>query len=80
ATQPSGACEALSSDTQLILSKTSLTQKLFGDWAVLVENSSESIALAIASLSPESLNLSRDREQWNRAVKQEIRQLYDYIE
>jgi hypothetical protein len=80
ATQPSGACEALSSDTQLILSKTSLTQKLFGDWAVLVENSSESIAKAIASLSPKSLNLSRDREQWNRAVKQEIRQLYDYIE
>jgi glycosyltransferase involved in cell wall biosynthesis len=79
ATQPSGACEALSSNTQLIISKTSLTQKLFGEWAVLVDNSPTSIAQAIRSLSLQELDLSTYREQWNNQVQQEISNLVDYL-
>lgn len=75
ATQPSGACEALSSDTQLIISKTSLTQKMFGDWAVLVDNSVPSISSAIRALSVQHLDLSQYRQQWNTTVQQEIDEL-----
>ncbi len=80
ATQPSGACEALSSNTQLIISKTSLTQKLFGEWAVLVENSSESIIHAIKNLSLQELDLAPYREQWNASVQQEITRLIKLTE
>ncbi|WP_319422274.1 glycosyltransferase [Pleurocapsa sp. FMAR1] len=72
ATQPSGACEALSSDTQLVISKTSLTEKLFGEWAVLVENSSESIVNAIRELTLKKIDLGEYRQQWNKAVQEEI--------
>lgn len=80
ATQPSGACEALSSDTQLIISKTSLTQELFGDWAILVDNSKESIVRAVRTLSLKEIDLSNYRDRWNRSVKQEISNLYRYLE
>ena len=79
ATQPSGACEALSSNTQLIISKTSLTQKMFGEWAVLVENSVESIAPAIRALSVQNLDLSQDRDKWNDEVQQEINKLVETV-
>lgn len=79
ATQPSGACEALSSDTQLIVSKTSLTSNLFGKWAILVENSQESIVKAIKSLSCEKLDLLAYRQQWNNLVEKEIAELVEYI-
>ena len=79
ATQPSGACEALSSNTQLIISKTSLTEKLFGEWAVLVENSTESIAEAIRELSPQKLDLAAYRQQWNAAVETEIDRLLESV-
>lgn len=77
ATQPSGACEALSSNTQLVISKTSLTQKLFGEWAVLVENSTESVTSAIRALSNRELDLAIYRDQWNTLVRQEINRLVD---
>ena len=80
ATQPSGACEALSSDTQLIVSKTSLTEELFGEWAILVDNSKESIVRAVNSLSLKEIDLSDYRDRWNRSVKQEISNLYRYLE
>ncbi len=79
ATQPSGACEALSSDTQLIISKTSLTKKLFGEWAVLVDNSPASIVQAIRSLSLQELDLTAYRSQWNNQVQQEITKLVELI-
>ncbi len=79
ATQPSGACEALSSDTQLIISRTSLTQKLFGEWAILVDNSAESITEAIRSLSIQELDLASYRDRWNISVKQEISRLTEFI-
>ena len=77
ATQPSGACEALSSNTQLVISKTSLTEKLFGEWAVLVENSTKSITSAIRALSDKELDLAFYREQWNASVQQEINRLLE---
>jgi hypothetical protein len=80
ATQPSGACEALSSDTQLVISRTSLTAKLFGAWGTLVENESASIAQAIRSLSVQELNLAAYRQSWNISVQQEIARLSEFIE
>ncbi len=78
ATQPSGACEALASDTQLILSKTSLTKKLFGEWAVLVENTVEAIVSAIQSLEYIPIDLSKYRSQWNTNVAGQIQLLQHY--
>lgn len=80
ATQPSGACEALSSDTPLIVSKSSLTEKLFGDWAILVENSAGEIIEAVKSLDSLPLNLSYYREQWNGRVNKGIMDLNLFIE
>ncbi|MEL7417984.1 MAG: glycosyltransferase [Cyanobacteria bacterium J06555_3] len=79
ATQPSGACEALSSNTQLIISRTSLTEKLFGEWAVLVENSATEIAQAVRSLSVQELDLAGYRQQWNRSLEQEISRLLQFV-
>ncbi len=79
ATQPSGACEALSSDSQLIVSKTSLTENLFGEWAILVDNSQESIVKAIRSLSSKTFDLSSYRNQWNILVQQRISELVKFI-
>jgi glycosyltransferase involved in cell wall biosynthesis len=75
ATQPSGACEALSSDTPLIVSKTSLTYELFGEWAILVDNSVQSIVEAIKSKPFKSVDLSSYRDQWNLSSQQEISKL-----
>lgn len=68
AIQPSGACEALASDTPLIVSRTLLTEHLFGGWAALVENNTESLATAIRSLRDNSLDLSIYRQDWNQRV------------
>lgn len=73
--QPSGACEALSSDTQLIVSTTPLIRELFGEWAILVDNNSQSIVMAIQQLEPQNLNLSDYREAWNKSVSKEIDKL-----
>ncbi|MEO1670616.1 MAG: glycosyltransferase [Cyanobacteria bacterium J06631_2] len=79
ATQPSGACEALSSNTQLIISRTSLTQKLFGEWAVLVENDAADIAQAVRSLSVQELDLADYRQRWNTSLEQEISRLLKFV-
>lgn len=80
ATQPSGACEALSSDTQLVISKTFLTEKLFGEWANLVENDPQSIVTAIRSLSLQKIDLVSYRTNWNLSVQQEITKLDRFID
>lgn len=79
ATQPSGACEALASDTPLIVSKTSLTRELFGEWAILVDNTKESIVEAVTSLSKKTLDLSAYRNKWNASVKQNVYSLRWHI-
>jgi glycosyltransferase involved in cell wall biosynthesis len=78
--QPSGACEALSSDTQLIISHTALIKELFGEWAILVENTAPSIVSAIQGLKPKQLDLSNYRDAWNRSVYQEIDKMHDFIQ
>ncbi len=75
ATQPSGACEALASNTPLILSRTSLTRELFGEWAVLVENSVESITSAIRSSNLTPRDLSNFRNHWNLNVESSVADL-----
>jgi glycosyltransferase involved in cell wall biosynthesis len=79
ATQPSGACEALSSDTQLIVSDTSLTKKLFGEWGIFVDNSVESIIEAVESLQMGNLDLSTYRNNWNISVNHGFKQLYSCL-
>jgi glycosyltransferase involved in cell wall biosynthesis len=69
ATQQSGACEALSSNTPLIATRSTLSQKLFGDWAALVENTPEAIVAGIRSLNNEPLHLESHRTAWNQRVR-----------
>lgn len=66
--QPSGACEAMSSDTPLVLSCSTLTRKLFGDWAWLVENRAEQVTGAIRKAAVQRLDLTSQRERWNATV------------
>lgn len=68
ATQQSGACEALSSNTPLIATRSTLSEKLFGDWAILVENTADSIVAGIRALKTEKLDLSAQMNAWNEAV------------
>jgi len=77
--QPSGACEALSSNTPLIVSNTPLIKELFGEWAILVENTVPSIVTAIQNLQLKSLDLSSYRNAWNKTVRQEIERLLSFI-
>jgi glycosyltransferase involved in cell wall biosynthesis len=77
--QPSGACEALSSDTQLIVSNTPLIKSLFGEWAILVENTAPAIVSAIQNLQPTQLDLSYYRDNWNRSVNQAIDQMLNFV-
>jgi glycosyltransferase involved in cell wall biosynthesis len=70
--QPSGACEALSSNTPLIVSNTPLIREIFGEWAILVDNSVPDIVDAIKQLRPINLDLSHYRSAWNKWVDQEI--------
>jgi glycosyltransferase involved in cell wall biosynthesis len=68
AVQPSGACEALSSNTPLVLTRTRLTESLFGGWAVLVDNRIDSLVPALRSLSDQRPDLKAYRGQWNHGV------------
>jgi glycosyltransferase involved in cell wall biosynthesis len=77
--QPSGACEALSSDTPLVISNTSLIQELFGSWAILVENSANSIVQGIQQLQASDLDLENERRQWNKSTNQEITNLLELL-
>lgn len=77
--QPSGACEALSANTQLIVSNTPLIKELFGEWATLVENTVPSIVNTIQKFQLKKLDLSNHRNTWNRMVHEEIKKLLDFI-
>lgn len=79
AVQPSGACEALSSNTPLVLTRTGLTELLFGDWAVLVDNSIESLVAGIRSLNDDRLDLGVYRSQWNQGVMRGIVELEEFL-
>lgn len=78
-TQPSGACEALSSDTPLVLSRSTLTESLFGDWALLVDNDSEDIERGIRATEGMCLDLESERSAWNAEVDRGLRELEQVI-
>lgn len=78
-TQPSGACEALSSDTPLVVSRTALTEALFGTWARLVRNRPEEIVAAIRHSALRPLDLSLHRRIWNEDVDAGLRELADRL-
>ncbi len=75
ATQQSGACEALASNTPLVASRTTLSETLFGQWAILVENTPESIVQGILQVPTHPLALNAERNGWNRTVQRGIEQL-----
>jgi glycosyltransferase involved in cell wall biosynthesis len=66
--QPSGACEALSSDTPLVVTSSALIRDRFGDWAYLVEHHTATIVAAIREAASQRLDLRGYRERWNREV------------
>jgi glycosyltransferase involved in cell wall biosynthesis len=78
--QPSGACEALSSNTPLIVSNTPLIEEMFGEWAILVDNSVPSIVEAISQLKTSDLDLSHYRIAWNKLVDGEIEKLLGFLD
>ena len=78
--QPCGGVEALASNTPLIVTKSSLTESLFGDWAILVGNNLESLTTAIRSLNDDRKDLRLYREQWNEGVRCGIAELKKVLE
>lgn len=75
-TQPSGAVEALSADTPLLLSDTALTRQLFGGWATLTDHSVPTIVRHLKALAEsEEVSLEHERNEWNVAVRTELKQL-----
>jgi glycosyltransferase involved in cell wall biosynthesis len=77
--QPSGACEALSSNTPLIISNTPLIRELFGDWAILVENTVPAIVNSLRQFHPEAIDLRHHRNLWNQSVDREIEKMMDFL-
>ena len=69
ATQQSGACEALSSNTPLIATRSRLSESLFGNWATLVDNNADSIVAGINALNDKPLDLAVERMMWNQKVR-----------
>lgn len=72
ATQQSGACEALSSDTPLVTSRTTLNERLFGGWATLVDNEASSVVHALREFEPRRLDFSDARAQWDEQVRAQL--------
>ena len=79
AVQPSGACEALASNTPLILTKTDLSESQFGAWALLIDNSLDSLVRAIHSVKSAPLDLSKHRYRWNREVEGGVKELESFL-
>lgn len=79
ATQQSGACEALSSDTPLLVSRTALSDQLFGSWATLVDNTADSIIAALRSQGTTELDLAPERKRWNERVQAQLNRILEKI-
>jgi glycosyltransferase involved in cell wall biosynthesis len=79
ATQPSGACEALSSDTPLIISDTTLTRDLFGEWATFVNHDPASVCRAVTSAATVAIDLRCHRDTWNNAFAAELEALTGHL-
>jgi glycosyltransferase involved in cell wall biosynthesis len=76
----SGACEALASDTPLVISSSPLTRDRFGGWACLVEHRAAPIAAAIRRAASQRLDLGLHRDRWNLEVDAGVAALRDQLE
>jgi len=72
ATQPSGACEALASDTPLVVSRSSLTENLFGRWAQVVPNDPKALAAALDTALGAQRSLAGERSEWQAGFQHEL--------
>lgn len=79
ATQPSGACEALSSDTPLVTSRSRLSERLFGEWAELVNHDVREIVAAIRRSGGDPLDLRGYRDLWNAEVDSAVEDLRAFV-
>ncbi|MET7372316.1 glycosyltransferase [Micromonospora arida] len=83
ATQPSGACEALSAGRPLVLSRTQTTEALFGSFATLVANQSdaliEGVRQAIAEDPAAAGRVAAAREAWMRRTEAELATLRSHV-
>jgi len=77
--QPSGACEALCSDTPLIVSRSNLTSNLFGRWATLVDNDCSALVAAVRSLGHDALDLAHYRNEWNDTLRNSLEALENFL-
>lgn len=72
ATQPSGACEALASDTPLVVSRTTLTERLFGAWAQVAATDVASLSAALDAALAAPRSLASERAAWRSAFEAEL--------
>lgn len=77
--QPCGACEALASNTPLIVSRTKLIERLFGDWAILVDNSPIEIVDALRALPETRLDLFEYRLAWQEDLQYQLKELMEIV-
>lgn len=80
ATQPSGACEALAAGTPLVVSKTTLTEALFGAWAHLVEHDVDQVSEALDRARFQRLDIKEYRRMWMEAFERELDDLERLID
>lgn len=83
ATQPSGACEALSAARPLVLSHTRTTEKLFGNFATLVANERDALVAGIRTALHNSADAAaraeRARKEWVRRTAAELALLKSHL-
>ena len=81
ATQPSGACEALSAARPLVVSRTDTTESLFGSFATLVANERDDMVRGIrtALLTEDGARIAAAQAAWMRTSAQELQRLQDFL-
>lgn len=83
ATQPSGACEALSAGRPLVLSRTRTTEALFGGFATLVANERAALVAGVRTAVEEDPmaagRIATAREEWRRRTAAELEKLRSHV-
>jgi len=77
--QPCGACEAVSSDTPLVLSKNALTDSIFEGVSSRIPHDPRLIAQAIREIGGRSYDFQTYRDRWVENVRQGIENLQDCL-
>ncbi|GAB3954973.1 hypothetical protein GCM10027614_63000 [Micromonospora vulcania] len=83
ATQPSGACEALSAGRPLVLSRTRTTEALFGNFATLVANERDSLVAGVRTAIEEDPTaagrIAAARQAWMSRTATELETLRAHV-